>query len=171
MTGFTVKTIRATCRKYRVGESEPYAVVEGSPGNLLMYGGASNLWEYAIGNGTTTASQTLSYMDAANAHIGVGDSATAAAATHTDLQAATNKDRQPMAATYPQHTDGATSGSADIVFKASWGTSQGNFAWAEWGTFNSLSGGRMIQRKVESFGTKSAGTPEVWTLTITVTAA
>lgn len=145
----------------------PYDVIE-REGNLLMYGGASNLWQCLIGNGTGTAGQTLTFFNNGNAYIGVGDSTTAAAATQTDLQAATNKDRQPMEATYPQHTDGTTSGSADIVFRSVWGTSEGNFAWQEWGIFNGSTGGRMLNRKVESLGTKTTGT---WTLTVTLTAA
>jgi hypothetical protein len=136
--------------------------------NLLMYGGASCLWECLIGNGTSTASQTLTYFNNANAYIGVGDSTTAAAATQTDLQAASNKLRKAMNSTYPQHTDGATSGSASIVFQATYGSTDANFAWQEWGIFNGSSGGRMLNRKVESLGTKSSGT---WVFTITLTQA
>src|SRR5581483_9840616 len=55
----------------------PYEVLE-QEGNLLMYGGASCLWECLIGNGTTTAGQNLTYFNNANAAIGVGDNTTAA---------------------------------------------------------------------------------------------
>lgn len=146
----------------------PYEVIE-REGNLLMYGGASCLWQCLIGNGTGTAAQTLTFFDNGNAYIGVGDSSTAAAATQTDLQAATNKDRQPMESTYPQHTDATTSGAASIIFRAVWGSSEGNFAWAEWGVFNGASGGRMLNRKVESLGTKASGS--TWTFTVTLTLA
>lgn len=146
----------------------PVEIIE-REGNLLMYGGASCLWQCLIGNGTGTSGQTLTYFDNSNAYIGVGDSTTAAAATQTDLQAATNKDRQPMESTYPQHTDATTSGAASIVFRAVWGTSEGNFAWEEWGVFNGSSGGRMLNRKVESLGTKASGS--TWTFTVTLTLA
>lgn len=148
----------------------PYEVLEGE-GNLLMYGGASCQWETLIGNGTGTAGQTLTYFNNGNAAIGVGDSTTAEAATQTDLQAATNKLRKGMDATYPQHTDATTSGAASIVFKSTFGSTDANFAWQEWGVFNSATAatGRMLNRKVQSLGTKASGT--TWVLTITLTLA
>lgn len=148
----------------------PYEVIE-VDGNLLMYGGASCLWQALIGNGTATAGQALTYFNNAQAALGVGDSNTAAAATHTDLQAVTNKLRKAMDATYPQHTDATTSGAASIVFKATFGTADANWAWQEWATFNSATAatGRMLQRKVESLGTKTSAS--TWVLTITLTLA
>lgn len=143
----------------------PIEVIE-REGNILTYGGISNLWQCLIGNGTATAAQTLTFFNNGNAHIGVGDSTTAAAATQTDLQAATNKLRKAMDATYPTHSDGTGSGAAVITFKSTFGTSDANFAWEEWGIFNGSSGGRMLNRKVEALGTKSSGT---WVLTVTVT--
>ncbi|MBK8200200.1 MAG: hypothetical protein IPK75_17785 [Acidobacteria bacterium] len=138
-------------------------------GNLLMYGGVSCLWQCLIGNGTGTAGQTLTFFNNANATIGVGDSTTAAAATQTDLQAATNKLRKAQDATYPQHTDATTSGAASIVFKSTFGSADANFAWQEWAIFNGAAGGRMLNRKVESLGTKASGT--TWALTVTLTLA
>jgi hypothetical protein len=148
----------------------PYEVLE-SEGNLLMNGGISCLWQCLIGNGTATAAQTLTYFNNGNAALGVGDSTTAAAATHTDLQAATNKLRKAMDATYPTHTDGTGSGAATITFKSTFASADANFAWQEWGIFNSATAatGRMLNRKVESFGTKGSGT--TWALTVTVTLA
>lgn len=140
-------------------------------GNLLVYGGASCQWQTLIGNGTTTAGQALTYFSNAQAAVGVGDSTTAAAATQTDLQAATNKLRVAMDSTYPQHTDGTTSGSASIVYRSTFSTSQANYAWQEWGIFNSATAGtgRMLQRKVESLGTKTSAS--TWTLALTLTLA
>jgi len=149
---------------------EPYEVIE-QEGNLLMYGGASCLWEALIGNGTGTAGQSLTFFDNSNAAIGVGDDNTAAAADQTDLQAATNKLRKAMDATYPDHTDGAGSGAEDITFRSTFGTSEANYAWAEWGIFNSPSAatGRMLNRKVQAMGTKASGAS--WTLTVTLSLA
>lgn len=156
-----------TPEQIAAGEAVPYEVIETD--NLAMYGGASCLWECLIGNGTGTAGQTLTYFNNGNAYIGVGDSSTAAAATQTDLQAATNKTRKAMDATYPTHTDGTTSGAASIVFKSTFATGDANYAWEEWAIFNGSSGGRMLNRKVQSLGTKtSAGT---WVVTCTLSLA
>lgn len=158
---------KAVVEKRRVdpvtGEKDPtpYEVVE-SEGNLLMYGGASALWDLLIAAGTVTA------FNNANAYIGVGNSSTAAAATQTDLQGA-SKHREAMDATYPSHTDGTTSGSATVTFKSTFESGDAEFAWNEWGIFNASSGGRMLNRKVQSFGTKPAST--AWALTVTITLA
>lgn len=137
-------------------------------GNMLMYGGASNLWECLKGLGSSTPGNAKCYYDNTNAAIGVGDSTTAEAATHTDLQAATNKVRKGMDTTYPTHTDGVTNGSDDIVFRATFATGDANWAWQEWGIFNSPTAatGRMLNRKVESLGTKTSAA--TWQLTITL---
>lgn len=149
-------------------EGEPYEVIEWE-GNLLMNGGSSCLWECLIGNGTSTASQNLTFFNNANAALGVGDSNTAEAATQTDLQAATNKLRKAMNATYPQHTDGTTSAAESISFQSTFASADANFVWAEWGTFNSPTAatGRMLNRKVQALGTKASGTS--WQLTVTLT--
>lgn len=145
----------------------PREIIE-REGNLLMYGGISCLWQALIGNGTATAGQALTYFNNAQAAIGVGDSTTAAAATQTDLQAATNKLRKAMDATFPAHTDGVVIGAASIQFKSTFGTSDANWAWQEWGVFNSPTAatGRMLNRKVESLGTKTSAAS--WALTVTL---
>lgn len=140
-------------------------------GNLLTYGGASVQWQTLIGNGTTTAGQALTFFNNAQAAIGVGDSTTAAAATQTDLQAATNKLRVAMDSTYPQHTDATTSGAASIIFRSTFSTAQANWAWQEWIVANSATAGtgRALNRKVESLGTKTSSS--TWTLTVTLSLA
>lgn len=144
-----------TGEQIAAGEApEPYEVLR-RKGNLLTTLGATALWTLLIGGGGTTFAN-------ANAHLGVGDSTTAAAVGQTDLQAATNKLRKAMEATYPQ-VSGAT-----ITFRSSFGTSEANFAWEEWATFNAAAAGTMLNRKVENLGTKASGT---WTLTITITLA
>jgi len=107
-----------------------------------------------INNGPPT------FFTNANAHLGVGDSSTAFAATQTDLVASTNKLRKAMDATYPQIATNV------ITMKSTFATSEANFAWNEWGVFNASSAGTMLSRKVESLGTKTTGT---WVLTITET--
>lgn len=108
--------------------------------------------------GLTTGSGTP--FNNANAYIGVGDSSTAFAAGQTDLQASTNKLRKGMDASYPTVTTNA------MTFKATFSTSEANFAWNEWGIFNAASGGTMMQRKVESLGTKTSAM--TWTVEFTI---
>ena len=97
----------------------------------------------------------------ANAYIGVGDSTTAFAATQTDLVAATNKLRKAMDATYPQVAANV------MTFRSTFATGDANWAWQEWGVFNAASAGTMLNRKVESLGTKTSA--QTWQLTVTVT--
>lgn len=97
----------------------------------------------------------------ANSYIGVGDSTTAFAAGQTDLQAASNKLRKAMDATYP------SGGSNVITFRSTFATGDANFAWQEWGVFNASSAGTMLSRKVESLGTKTSA--QTWQFTVTLT--
>ena len=131
-------------------------------GNLLMYGGASALWDLFSGGGNVTP------FDDTNAYLEVGDSTTAAAATQTTLQG-TNKSRKPMSAGYPQHTDGTTSGGASIIYRAVWADADAVFDWNEWGLFNAASGGRMANRKVAALGLKP--NTQSWQLTVTLSAS
>lgn len=134
-----------------------YDITHGD-GNLLTYGGASALWDLLLGGGAVTA------FNAANAHLGVGDSSTATTLGMTNLQAATNKLRKPMDGGWPAHTDGVTAGAENCQFRTTFGTTDAVWAWEEWGTFNHVSAGRMLNRKAESLGTKPSGV--TWTLTI-----
>lgn len=102
------------------------------------------------------------FFNNSNAYLAVGDSTTAFAVGQTDLQATTNKIRKAMDATYP------TRSANQLTFKATYGTSEANFAWNEWGIFNASTGGVMLNRKVESLGTKVAGTA-TWVFTVTLT--
>lgn len=97
----------------------------------------------------------------ANARIGVGDSSTAFAAGQTDLQAPANKLRKAMDATYPQRAANV------LTFQATFGTAEANFAWNEWGVFNAAAAGQMLNRKVESLGTKTSA--QTWQLTVDLT--
>jgi len=143
---------------------EPYEVVEGA-GNLLMYGGASCIWECLIGNGTSSSGQNLTYFSSANAALGVGDSSTAEAATQTDLQASSNKTRKSATVS---HTDGTSSGSATVTFTATFGTSDANYQWSEWIVGNSTTGGtgRILNRKVVALGTKTSAAS--WQLQVSI---
>lgn len=97
----------------------------------------------------------------ANSYIGVGDSTTAYAAGQTDLQAATNKMRKAMDATYPQTATNV------VTFRSTFATTDANWAWQEWGVFNASTAGTMLNRKVESLGTKTSA--QTWQFTVTLT--
>lgn len=135
-------------------------VVE-SEGNMLLIGGGSAIWDLFRGAGAVIP------FNGANTYIAVGDSSTAEAETQTDLVAVTNKFRKQVDSGYPQHTDTTNNtNSKSIVYKATYGVSQANFDWNEWGIVNASTAGRMFNRKVEVLGTKtSAGT---WVFTITI---
>jgi hypothetical protein len=113
-----------------------------------------NFISQAIGESSTL-------FNNANAHLGVGDSATAFAASQTDLVAATNKLRKAMDATYPQRSVNV------ITYRSTFGTSEGNFAWEEVGVFNGSSANTMLCRKTQALGTKPSN--QSWELTATVT--
>ncbi len=97
----------------------------------------------------------------ANAYLGVGDGDDAFAASQTDLQAATNKLRRAMEATYPQRTDNV------LTFRSVFGTGDANWRWEEWGTFNGSSGGVMLNRVAEFLGEKTNAA--TWQLTVELT--
>jgi hypothetical protein len=105
--------------------------------------------------------ESVTLFNNANAHLGVGDSATAFAASQTDLQAATNKLRKAMDATYPQRASNV------VTARSTFGTSEANFAWEEVGLFNASSGGTMMCRKTQALGTKP--NTQSWELTATIT--
>lgn len=99
----------------------------------------------------------------ANAYLGVGDSSTAFAVTQTDLQAATNKLRKAMDASYP--TD-PPSPSNRWTFRSTFATTDANYAWQEWAVFNASTAGTMLNRVVQSLGTKTSAAS--WQLTVTI---
>jgi len=130
---------------------KPYQVIEGE-GNCLLNTGINEMWDLIVGD-------SANHFNNASAQIGVGDSNTAASATQTDLQAATNKTYKGMETGYP------TSTSQKATFKASFGASEANYTWNEW-VVKHASSGKCLNRKVDALGTKSSGT---WTLEVSIT--
>lgn len=108
--------------------------------------------------------EAITAYDTANAHLGVGNGNTGFSAAHTDLQGA-SKTRKAMDDTYPQRTGAA------LTFQATFGTSEANYAWEEWGVFNAASAGTMLQRKVESLFTKTNVMSAVLQVQVTLGAA
>lgn len=129
--------------------------------NLLLNAGIQRWLDQLVGATTTP-------FNNANCRLGVGNSATAEAATQTDLQAAAggaNRQFKLMNATFPSRASQTESFQSDFT------SGEANFVWNEWGIDNGNANGTtvtapMFNRKVASLGTKATGT---WTLTVTVT--
>lgn len=150
---------RWTIRKYandadfKAGKMmEEPTVIEG---NLLLNEGITALINLLIGAAETAFSQ-------ANAYLGVGDSATAATAAQTGLQAASNKLYKACDASYPQ-VSGQT-----VTWRAIFGSAEANFAWNEFTVASGNSDAAdNLNRKVSSQGTKASG--QTWTLDLDIT--
>lgn len=129
--------------------------VEVFEGNVMLNEGINELWTILCSAGGTK-------FDNANARLGVGDSATGEDATHTGLQAASNKAWKAMNGGYPTYGT-----SQKAVWQSDFGESEGNFAWNEFTVVNAADDtGDNLNRKVVGKGTKSGGT---WTLTLEIT--
>jgi hypothetical protein len=124
--------------------------------NLLLNEGINEVWTILCSAGGVK-------FDNANANIGVGDSATAADATQTGLQAATNKLYKAMDGGYP------TYGSAQkATWRSTFGSAEANWVWNEITVCNTAADtGKNLNRKVQAMGTKASGTTWVATLEIT----
>jgi hypothetical protein len=106
---------------------------------------------------------TGTLFDNSNAYIGVGDSTTAFAIGQTDLQAASNKLRVGMDATFPTLTGTPL---VDLTLQSTFSTAQANYAWEEWAVFNASTAGTMLCRKVENLGTKTSA--QTWEITVVI---
>jgi len=142
--GFEAETYHSTL--------PPVSVFEN---NLLLNEGIAELWDIcATGSGTK--------FDNANAYLGVGDDNTAASASQTGLQAATNKLYKAMEATYPQRS------AQTVTWRSVFGTADANWSWNEFTVANGNSDAAdNLNRKVEAEGTKAAG--QTWTLDLEIT--
>lgn len=138
-----------------------------SVGNALVNGGLQRIGDLIIGTGGAAFSKSPD-----RGVGGVGNSTTAFSAGQTALQGANQFYKALDAA--PTSSTGQIS--ANVTFQ----TGEGNFAWEEWcwavstatpvssSSFNTAtSTGTMLNRKVQSLGTKASGA--VWTLQATVT--
>lgn len=111
--------------------------------------------------------------DNTNAALGVGDDNTAFSVSQTQLQAeanATNALRKAMNAGYPDRNPD-TDGSDNLLrLQSTFGTTEANFNWLEWGVFNSTvsGGGQMLCRVVEDLGTKTNASKWVFEVDLTI---
>jgi len=145
-------------RKYESAEAHerggsPYEVVE-SGCNLMLAAGANAYHQRLVG----VDGAAVTTFASTNARLAVGDGTAAVAAAQTDLQG-TTKTRKIV------DGPGVISGN-QISFTSTFATGDANHAWNEAGIANAGSGGVMLNRVVQSFGTKTAGLQ--WVLTGTL---
>jgi len=112
-------------------------------------------------------------FDNAHAAIGVGDDSTAFATGQTKLSAETNATsalRKGMNSTFPDRNPDDDGSENKTRYQVTFGTSEANFHWQEWGIFNSAtaSGGQMLLRVVEDLGTKTSAGQWVFEIDIVV---
>jgi hypothetical protein len=128
--------------------------------NLLVTGGINLMLLHLIGDTNITA------YTSGSANIKVGNSTTAAASGDTDILGGSNAE-SAMDAGYP------TVVLTTATWRSTFGSSAANFAWEEVAVKNA-SGAvsnsvRILNRKVQSFGTKVSGATWTMTLQITIT--
>jgi hypothetical protein len=150
--GFTKEQIL-----FKYGHDRAYLESDAVIGeNLLLNEGINAMLTLLAGGGGTA-------FNNANAYIGVGDSSTAASASQTALQAASNKLYKAMDGGYPTYGT-----SQQIVFRSTFASGDANFAWNEFTVANGSSdAGTNLNRLVSSQGTKTSG--QTWQVTLTIT--
>jgi hypothetical protein len=155
---------------FRRANIKSYKTTVHENANLVVQAG----WVALLGGvaGTTMSPK----FGAANARIGVGTVATAAAYSNTTLGGDTGVS---STTSYFKLCSGAPtistgSSPATLVFVAAFGTAQANFAWAEFGTdagtadsvSNATTGGTFFNHGISAQGTKASG--QTWTATETL---
>lgn len=157
--GFCKKRLRVTNHRVHEGAS-PFEVVTGEH-NLLLNAGITRLLNLLSAQGGTQA------YDATHSRIGVGDDATAAVASQTDLQAAAGSTHRQ----FKLVSSGPTVSGQTTTWVATFASGEAQFHWQEFGldvgTADSTTVvAPMLNRKVADNGTKAAA---VWVFTMTLT--
>lgn len=159
---------RTRAELFHPGSTVPYFVKE-VDGNMLLNGGASLLFEYMRGNGSTSTANAKHYFNA-SAALGVGNSSVAASSFQKALQG--TKKIVALSAGFPTHTTGSTaSTAAKIIYKSTFTSTQANFTWWEWGVHNRITTGavqRMLNRKVGNLLTKTSAATASLTVTLSL---
>ncbi len=150
-------------------ENEPYEILEHEV-NLITNLGAQALWRIFVGLGTSSAPSSTnraSFFSSTNAYIGVGDGTTATSVNDTNLTG-TNKFFKAMDSGYPQAPSFDPAGSRQVLFMATFDTTEANFAWNEVGlanaNLNTNANGILFNRARVTWGTKTSS--ETWAVTI-----
>ena len=162
-----VSISRAAFERLRV---RPYSTTVDENCNLVVQAG----WVALLGGvaGTTMSPK----FSATNARIGAGTSSTAASFSQTTLVGDTGSSSTTSFFKLCSGAPVITTSSAPVtlVFAASFGSAQANFAWNEFGTdagtadsvSNATTGGTFFNRGVSAQGTKASG--QTWTATETL---
>jgi len=170
---------RADFGLYRAGDMTRQ-VIEGNTltnlGGVLMF---KRLVTAAAATGSSGGD--LQSMTNANAAIAVGISTATAAVTQTDLQAATGSTARWIkgmsTASYPSVSTANTTAGRTASFQCVQTTSEANFAQNEWALFNDPNStgvnaayglGLMLNRKVQSLGTKTSAATRTITVTLSL---
>jgi hypothetical protein len=158
--GKSVRVLPETFARYGV---EPYEIFQRDDANMILQAG----WVALLGGIAGTSITTK--FSASVGRIGVGDSATAAAYTQTDLQASSNKYYQLVSGA-PTITTSSTP--PTLVFAATFGTGNANYAWNEFITDEGTASNTgpvvavCLNRGAVAMGTKASG--QTWTATETI---
>lgn len=155
--GFTQEQV-ANLFPHRVMQISRFMGHPNAKGNLCLNSGIQGFEKLIAG-----LSSPPTAWNNANAYLGVGDSTTAAVATQTDLQAATNYAYVGMNASYPS-LSGQT-----LSWQATFGTGVANYAWNEFviSDASTKGAGVCLNRLVSSQITKTSSMTVVLTVTIT----
>jgi hypothetical protein len=145
-----------------IARGERPASIVYAENNILLTAGITRMLNLLTGAGGQA-------LDNTHARLGVGDGSTAVVIGDTDLSAlsgSTHRWFQVMDATYPSVATNV------VTFKSTFASADGNFAWAEFGTDAGTASSNavtapLLNRKVQSLGTKVSGAS--WALTETIT--
>lgn len=132
-------------------------------GNVITNAG----WQAILALATTGAGTVYSTT---KGRIGVGDSATAGTATDTDLAGGSAATNEYFKLCQAAPTVG-TGTNRTWIFTATFGTGQGNFAWAGFGIDSGTADGAtvtaaLLNHAASAQGTKASG--QTWTVTATL---
>lgn len=128
--------------------------------------GRDNIAGLLVSTGAINTNAGNAY-NSTGAYIVVGMSTCAEDPATTYLYSVSSGPMKAMDVTYPQIATNV------LTFRSTWTTSEGCYAWNEWGIHNATasSTGRMLNRKLESpsLGTKTCSQSWQFTATITIT--
>jgi hypothetical protein len=153
--------LEAFWNEIKNGRLKPHEVLQTA--NVLLQTGMLEMWDLILGTSAL-------HFDETDTKIGIGDDATAAAATQTDLLAAVNKLYHAMDSGWPKtRTDDGALGYGVFQTKATFATGDANYAWAEAVVKNTNVGsGKSLCRAATGWGTKTSAATWVATHTITL---
>ena len=141
--------------------------------NLLVTGGINLMLNLLCNTTFNTGLSGFTPYGSGTAVLRVGDTNTAATSGDTNLgggggSQGTNWDESPMNSGYP------TVVTTTATWQSTYGSTQANFQWNEVAVQNLNTGSqlpnsyrRILNHKVQNFGTKASGS--TWTLTLTIT--